>query len=207
MSAMLTVLLAEDEPLNALALHAQLETLGHHVIGPATDGQAAVELARQHPIDLAILDIRLPGLSGLEAARQIFAARPVPIIVLTGYSDSETVAEAADAPVFHYLIKPISIDDLQPAISVARSRFLEWRTFTDEAATLERKLADRKVIEQAKRVLMEARHCTEAEAYRLLQRESQNRNHPMVEVARAVLIAQGLPSDAPEGFVPDEPEA
>ncbi len=196
MAPTLKVLLADDEPLNALALRAQLETLGHEVIGPASDGRTAVDLAREHPIDLAILDIRMPGLSGLEAARQIFAARPVPIIVLTGYSDSETISHAVDAPVFHFLIKPISIDDLPPAISVARTRFLEWRSFTEQAASLERKLENRAVIEQAKRVLMVVRHFSEPEAYRLLQRESQSRNQPMVEVARAVLIAQGLPPDS-----------
>ncbi|MFO7260744.1 MAG: response regulator [bacterium] len=198
MAPTLKVLLAEDEPLNALALRAQLETLGHQVIGPAADGSAAVELAREHPVDLAILDIRMPGLSGLEAARRIFAVRPVPIIVLTGYSDSETISHAVDAPVFHFLVKPVSIDDLPPAISVARSRFLEWRSFTEEALTLERKLENRAVIEQAKRVLMAVRHFSEPEAYRLLQRASQNRNQPMVEVARAVLIAQGLPPDDPD---------
>lgn len=198
MAPPLKVLLADDEPLNALALRAQLETLGHEVIGPAPDGPTAVELAREHPIDLAILDIRMPGLSGLEAAQRIFASRPVPIIVLTGYSDSETIAHAADVPVFHFLLKPISIDDLPPAISVARTRFMEWRSFTEQALSLERKLEDRTVIEQAKRVLMVVRHASEPEAYRLLQRESQSRNRPMVEVARAVLIAQGLPPDSPD---------
>lgn len=198
MPASLKVLLADDEPLNALALRAQLETLGHEVIGPAADGPSAVDLAREHPIDLAILDVRMPGLSGLEAAQRIFAARPVPIIVLTGYTDSEIISQAADAPVFHFLIKPISIDDLPPAISVARNRFLEWRSLTEQAESLERKLDDRKVIERAKRVLMALRHASESEAYRLLQRESQNRNQRMVEVARAVLIAQGLPPDPPD---------
>jgi len=192
MARSLRILIAEDEPLNALALESQLEALGHTVIARAHSGTAAVELARRHPPDLAILDVRMPGMSGIAAAGAIFQIRPIPIILLTGYRDPESVDQALRAPVFHYLLKPVSLEELAPAIGVACSRFEEWQRFQAEAAALEQKLEERTLIEQAKRVIMEERGLSEPEAYRLLQRESQNRNEPMAEIARAVLVAHAL---------------
>ncbi|HEX7050620.1 MAG TPA: response regulator [Longimicrobiales bacterium] len=195
MATPLRILLAEDEALNALALRSQLEALGHQVIGPARNGREAVELAHAEPVDLAILDIRMPELSGLEAASQIVDRRPTPIILLTGYSEPEYVAQATFAPIFHYLVKPVSLEDLMPAIAVARTRFDEWKRFRCEAQALERRLEDRKLVERAKAAIMEARGLPEHRAYRLLQKESQNRNQPMVEVARTILMAEALLRD------------
>lgn len=192
MAVPLRILVAEDEALNAVALKSQLEKLGHEVVGPAGTGLEAVELTRSAAVDLAILDIRMPELSGLEAAQEIFELKPIPIILLTGYSDPEYVSGATLAPVFHYLVKPASLEDLAPAISVAWQRFQEWKGYRDEAAELERKIEGRKLIERAKGVLMEVRGLSEREAYRLLQKESQNRNQPMVEIARTVLMADAL---------------
>ncbi len=186
------ILVAEDEPLNALALKSQLEALGHTVIGPAANGRDAVELARKHEIDLALLDIRMPELNGIEAAQQVFLLRPVPIILLTGYSNPEYIEKAVSLPVFHYLVKPVSIEDLKPAITVARARHAEWLKYRDESESLEKKIEDRALVERAKVLLMETRHLTEADAYRVLQKESQNRNQPMVDIARTVLLAQSV---------------
>ncbi len=195
MATSLRILVAEDEPLSAMALQAQLEALGHVVIGPAHNGREAVELARATPADLAILDVRMPGLSGLEAAHEIAHFAELPVILLSGYSDPELIEEATRAPVFHYLVKPVSMADLGPAIAVAMTRFKEWQAFRGEAEELEHKLEDRKLIEKAKGVIMEARGLPEAEAYRVLQRESQNRNQPMVEIARSVLMSASLLRD------------
>lgn len=195
MATSLTILVAEDESLNALALQSQLEALGHRVAGPARNGREAVDIARVVPIDLAILDVRMPELGGLEAAERIVREKPIPIILLTGYDDPESMERAAHAPIFHYLVKPVSLEDLAPAIRVARSRFQEWRQFRNEAELLSRKLEDRKVVEEAKAVLMEARGLTEDGAYRLIQRESQNLNQPMAEVARTVIMAQAILRD------------
>lgn len=178
-----------------MAIQAQLEAMGHTVIGPARDGRMAVDLAREHPIDLALLDIRMPRLSGLEAADEIFAMQAVPIIMLSGYSDPELIEQATHAPVFNYLVKPVSMQDLGPAITVALNRFQEWRHFQGEARELEQKLEDRKLVEKAKGILMEARGLSEADAYKLLQKESQNRNQPMAEIARSVLMADSLLRD------------
>ena len=195
MATSLTILVAEDESLNALALQSQLEALGHRVAGPARNGREAVDIARVVPIDLAILDVRMPELGGLEAAERIVREKPIPIILLTGYDDPESMERAAHAPIFHYLVKPVSLEDLAPAIRVARSRFQEWRQFRNEAELLSRKLEDRKVVEEAKAVLMEARGLTEDGAYRLIQRESQNLNQPMAEVARTVIMTQAILRD------------
>lgn len=189
------ILVAEDEPLNALALKSQLEALGHDVVGPAANGREAVELARHNDVDLAVLDIRMPELSGPEAAIEIFGIKPMPILLLTGFSNPDYIEQATQLPVYHYLVKPVSVEDLGPAIAVARARFDEWVRFQDEAQTLQRKLEERRVVERAKVLLMETRGLGETEAYRLLQRESQNRNLPMVDIARTILLAQNVLRD------------
>lgn len=199
MAKELRILIAEDDPLNAMALRSQLEAMGHRVIATAHDGEEAVELAAQEQPDLAILDIRMPRLSGLDAAERIFAARPLPLLLLTGYSDPDAVERAARLPVYVYLVKPVSTEDLGPAIAVAARRFEEWQQLTDEAASLEQRIAERKLIERAKGVLMEARGLTEREAYRVLQKESQNRNQPMVEIARTILAADPVLREPPRG--------
>lgn len=192
MATSLRILVAEDEPLSAMALQAQLEALGHVVLGPAHNGREAVELARGNNVDLAILDVRMPALSGLEAAQEIAGFSIVPVILLSGYSDPDMIDEATRVPVFHYLVKPVSMADLAPAIAVAMSRFHEWQELRGAAVQLEQKLEDRKLIEKAKGVLMEARGVPEAEAYRILQKESQNGNQPMVEIARSILMTDML---------------
>lgn len=197
MATSLRILVAEDELLSAMALQAQLEALGHAVIGPAHNGREAVELARANDVDLAILDVRMPALSGLDAAQAISEFKEVPVILLSGYSDPDMIEEATRAPVFHYLVKPVSMADLNPAIAVAMTRFHEWKELRGAAVELEQKIEDRKLIEKAKGVLMEARRVAEADAYKLLQKESQNRNQPMVEIARSILMADSLLREEP----------
>jgi two-component system, response regulator PdtaR len=197
MAAPLKVLVADDEPLNVLALQSQLEALGHEVVGAAHDGDEAIAMAQETGAELAILDIRMPHVSGIEAASRIFQARPIPIILVSAYSDPDAVEQAARTPVYQYLVKPVELEDLGPAISVAVTRFAEWHRLRREAGVLERKLEDRRLIEQAKGILMTVRGLPEAEAYRLLQKESQNTNRPMAEVARNVITAHELLEDRP----------
>ena len=192
MSEPLRVLIADDESLHNLALTSQLETLGHTVIATATNGREAVDLARQHKPDLAFLDIRMPSMTGPEAAQEISAERPIPMIILSAYSDARTVDEAIKAPVFHYLVKPVDPDDLAPAIGVARARFDEWLDARRSRELLEMKLEERKLIERAKGLLMDSRGLTEKEAYRFLQKTSQDKNTPMIELARKLLLAAPL---------------
>jgi response regulator NasT len=188
----LRVLIADDEAIHNLALTTQLETLGHEVVGTATNGQQAVELARSEHPDLIFLDIRMPVMTGPEAAEQIAAEDPVPMIILSAYSDARTVEQAVRAPIFHYLVKPVDPDDLAPAIAVARARFGEWLTTRKDRDRLEAKLEERKLVERAKGLLMESRGLSEREAYRFLQKMSQDKNTPMVDLARKILLAAPL---------------
>ncbi len=192
MADSLRVLIADDEALHNLALSSQLETLGHTVVATATNGREAVQLARETRPDLAFLDIRMPTMTGPEAAHEISAERPIPIVILSAYSDARTVEEATRAPVFHYLVKPVDPDDLAPAIAVARARFDEWLDARRQKEMLELKLEERKIIERAKGLLMESRGLSEREAYRFLQKTSQDKNTPMVDLARKILLAAPL---------------
>jgi response regulator NasT len=192
MAETLRVLIADDEALHNLALSSQLDTLGHQVIATATNGREAVELAREFKPDLVFLDIRMPVMTGPEAAHQITAERPVPIVILSAYSDARTVEEATRSPVFHYLVKPVDPDDLAPAIAVARARFHDWTDARRQREQLEVKLEERKLIERAKGLLMDTRKLSEREAYRFLQKTSQDKNTPMVELARKILLAAPL---------------
>jgi two-component system, response regulator PdtaR len=192
MSESLRVLIADDEALHNLALTSQLETLGHQVVATASNGREAVDLARQTKPDLAFLDIRMPTMTGPEAAHEIASDRAIPMIILSAYSDARTVDEAIRAPVFHYLVKPVDPDDLAPAIAVAKARFEEWLDARRQKEMLEMRLEERKIIERAKGLLMDSRGLSEKEAYRFLQKTSQDKNTPMVELARKLLLAAPL---------------
>jgi AmiR/NasT family two-component response regulator len=188
----LRFLIADDEALHNLALTSQLEALGHEVVATASNGKEAVELAREKKPDVAVLDIRMPVMTGPEAAHQIHQERPIPIIILSAYSDNRTVEEATRSPIFHYLVKPVDPDDLAPAISVAKARFDEWTRARAERDVLQVKLDERKTLERAKGILMETRGMTEQEAYRFLQKTSQDKNTPMIDLAKKILLAAPL---------------
>lgn len=192
MAESLRFLIADDEALHNLALTSQLEALGHEVVATASNGREAVELAHDKRPDVAVLDIRMPVMTGPEAAHKIHEDRPIPIIILSAYSDNRTVEEATRSPVFHYLVKPVDPDDLAPAISVAKARFDEWMRARAERNTLETKLEERKILERAKGLLMETRGMTEQEAYRFLQKTSQDKNTPMIDLAKKILLAAPL---------------
>jgi response regulator NasT len=192
MADSLRVLIADDEALHNLALTSQLDTLGHQVVATAANGKEAVDLARECRPDIVFLDIRMPVMTGPEAAQRIAADRPVPIIILSAYSDNRTVDEATRSPIFHYLVKPVDPDDLAPAIAVARARFDDWVDAKRQRDQLEVKLEERKLIERAKGLLMDTRNLSEREAYRFLQKTSQDKNTPMVELARKILLAAPL---------------
>lgn len=191
-SQSLRILIAEDESVTALGLEQDLRALGHSVIGVAGDGVTAVSMARTLSPDLVMLDVRMPHLSGLEAAEQIHGERAVPIIIVTAYSDAETLSRAATVPVFHYLVKPVTAAQLGAAIAVAEARHQEWMQQRRETDDLRRRLDDRKVIERAKGILMEREGITESAAYRVLQRTSQSRNMTMAELSRSLLAAEDL---------------
>ena len=183
----LRVLIADDEAIIRLGLRTMLEEMGHRVVGMATDGPSAVSLAVREEPDLAILDIKMPDMDGLEVAETITAKRRIPILMLTAYSDPELVERATKLAVLAYLVKPIKEADLGLAIELAIARFEEWQALEREAEDLKEALATRKVIDQAKEVLMERDGLTEYEAFLSIQRRSRNSRRTMREVAEAIL--------------------
>lgn len=188
----LRILIADDEAIRVMTLRTQLRALGFEVVAEATNGREAVELAARCEPDLAILDIKMPELDGIAAARQITAQRPIPVILLTAYSEPELVERATEAGVFAYLVKPVSEEDLLPTILLARARFEEFRLLQREVADLREALEARKIIERAKGILMKRLGISEAEAFRRMQVQSQKENKKLVEIARAIVTAHGV---------------
>ena len=186
-SVPMRILLAEDETIIRLDLRDLLERAGFEVCAEAKDGEEAVELARQAEPDLAILDVKMPRLDGIEAARRIISERPIPIVMLTAYSQEELVSRAVEAGVFGYLVKPFRETDLLPAIHAARARHDELVALREEADSLTEALATRKLVERAKGLLMEREGLTEQEAFGRLRRASQVSGRPMRVVAEALI--------------------
>jgi response regulator NasT len=181
------ILIAEDETIIRLDLRGLLERAGLEVCAEARDGLEAVELARDEEPDLAILDVKMPRLDGIEAARRILADRPIPIVMLTAYGQDELVSRAVEAGVFGYLVKPFRESDLLPAIRTARARHEELAAVRAEADSLAEALAARKAIERAKGLLMEKEGLSEEEAFSRLRRASQVSGRPLKVVAEAVV--------------------
>lgn len=185
------VLIAEDETIIRLDVRALLERAGHEVVAEARDGQEAVQLAAEHAPDLIVMDVRMPHMDGIEAAREISRARPVPIVMLTAYAEADLVARASEAGAFGYLVKPFREVDLLPAIDTARARFDELAALRAEAADLAEALASRKAVERAKGILMERDGIDEAEAFRRIRAASQKTGKPMRVVADALIATLG----------------
>ena len=173
------ILVAEDETIIRLDLKELLERAGFEVCAEARDGV-------EQP-DLAVLDVKMPRLDGIEAARRILDERPIPIVMLTAYGQDELVSRALEAGVFGYLVKPFREQDLLPAIHTARARHEELTALREQADSLAEALAARKAIERAKGLLMERESLTEEEAFARLRKASQVSGRPMKVVAEAVV--------------------
>jgi len=181
------ILVAEDETIIRLDLVELLRRAGMDVVGEAHDGEQAISLARELQPDLAIMDVKMPKVDGIEAARRIINERPIPIVMLTAYGQEELVARAAEAGVFGYLVKPFRESDLLPAIHTARARHEELAALREEAESLAEALAARKAIERAKGLLMEKEGLSEADAFARLRKASQVSGRPLKVVADAVV--------------------
>jgi response regulator NasT len=185
------ILIAEDETIIRLDLRELLERAGHEVVAEARDGEEAIELARKHEPELAVMDVKMPKLDGIEAAKRMLEERPIPIVMLTAYGQDELVGRAVEAGVFGYLVKPFREQDLVPAIVTARARYDELAAVRDEAESLADALAARKVIERAKGLLMAKEGLTEDEAFSRLRRASQVAGRPLKVIAEAVIATLG----------------
>lgn len=189
------VLVADDEHLVATGLAATLDSLGYDVVGPAADGEQAIRLCEQDAPDMALLDIRMPKVDGLTAAREIYHRFRVPVVIFSAFSDPQYVESSQEVGVFGYILKPVSQDQLRVMLSVAWGRYRDAMSQSSEIQTLQKRLEDRKIIEQAKWVLVEKRSIAEPEAMRMLQRHARNNRRPLVEVAKAVIENEALFTD------------
>ena len=181
------ILVAEDETIIRRDLCSQLEDVGYVVCGEARDGAEAVALARAMQPDIAVLDVKMPLLDGIEAARQIVSERSIPVVLLTAYKDETLVRHAAKAGVFAYIVKPFRADELLPAIETAVARHRELSDLRQETERLEEALASRKSIERAKGILMEREGLSEREAFARLRRASQTSGQPVRSIADAIV--------------------
>jgi AmiR/NasT family two-component response regulator len=185
------VLIAEDETIIRLDLRELLEAAGHEVVAEARDGEEAVALAREHGPELAIMDVKMPRLDGIDAARTILAERPIPVVMLTAYGQQDLVARAVEAGVFGYVVKPFRESDVLPAIRAAVARHEELVALREETETLSEALAARKAIERAKGILMDKQGLSEADAFARLRKASQASSRPMKVIAEAVIATLG----------------
>lgn len=188
----LRAVIADDESIIRLDLLKTLEDAGHSVVGEAADGETAVNLARSLKPDIVILDIKMPVMDGLDAAKVITEEKIAPVLLLTAYSEGDLIERAKEAGVFGYLVKPFQEADLRPAIEVAVARFEQMKALEDQVGSLEDKLETRKAIERAKGILMEKTGIREAEAFRRIQAQSMNTRKSMREIADAIILANDI---------------
>lgn len=190
----LRILVADDEDVVRTTLTELSRSLGHEVVAVARDGEEAVTLACSTQPDLLLLDIRMPHLDGIQAARAITQERLIPIIIVTGHSDQDLMDEAAEAGVFSYLLKPITEERLAAAIATARARFADLQLLRSEVGDLKGALEARKLIERAKGILMRDLGVGEQEAFRWLKRASSHHNRKLCEIARRVVALERRPA-------------
>ena len=187
------VLIAEDEAIIRLDLKEMLEEEGLDVVGEASDGDAAIRLARERQPDLVIMDIKMPGMDGLAAAERIAAEDLGAVLILTAFSQKDLVQRAAEAGALAYLVKPFQKTDLMPAIEIAIARHAQLAAVKKESRDLAEALETRKVVDRAKGKLMDARGLTEAEAFRHLQKRAMDERRSMRAIAEEVLGATPAP--------------
>jgi len=185
------ILVAEDETIIRLDLVEMLTEAGYEVIAQAENGAVAVELAKLHKPDLAILDVKMPEMDGITAAEQIISLAPV--LMLTAFSQRELVERARDAGVMAYVVKPFSIADLVPAIEIAISRHKQMKSLESEVADIYERLETRKVIDRAKGILMKAMNLSEPESFSWIQKTAMDRRISMKEVANAIISPEAAP--------------
>jgi response regulator NasT len=187
----LRILVAEDETIIRLDLVEMLTESGYEVVAQAENGAVAVELAKLHKPDLAILDVKMPEMDGITAAEQIISIAPV--LMLTAFSQRDLIERARDAGVMAYVVKPFSINDLLPAIEIAISRHRQMKSLESEVADLYDRLETRKIIDRAKGILMKAMNLSEPESFNWIQKTAMDRRISMKQVAQAVISPESAP--------------
>jgi len=183
------VIVADDESIVRMDLREMLESLGYLVVGEAGDGESAVHLSRELKPNVVIMDIKMPGMDGIDAAKVLTEERIAPVLLLTAYSQQDLVQRAKEAGVMAYIVKPFHEADLAPAIEVALRRWREFRELEREVEDLKEALETRKLVDRAKGILMDTQGLSEADAFRRIQKTSMDQRKPMKEVAEAIVLA------------------
>jgi response regulator NasT len=187
------IVIAEDEAIIRLDLRETLEEEGYQVVADTGRGDDAIELVRQHRPDVAIFDIKMPGLDGLDAARVVSAEKLCPVVMLTAFSQREVIEQARDAGALAYLVKPFQKTDLVPAIELAIGRFREMMTLSGERDALGEQLELRKLLDRAKGLLIDKYSMTEQSAFDFIQKNAMSTRAKMVDVANQILNGQITP--------------
>ena len=183
----LRVMVVEDEYLVLMGLSSIVKELGHSVVAEAMNGEEAVRVAQEKKPDIILMDINLPGIDGIEAANTINRKTNIPTIMITGYSDRESIRRANEASVLAYLVKPVSRRDLQPALEIAVSRFKDIEGLKKEVQQTKTELENRKTIEKAKGIIMKHKNMDEQQAFKWMQQESRNLNMKLIKLAEKVI--------------------
>lgn len=185
----LRIVIADNESLIRMDLREMLEEAGHEVVGEAADGWHAVEVTRSRRPDLVIMDIKMPQMDGITAAKKISDENLAPVLLLTAYSQPEIVARAKDSGVLAYLVKPVQESNLFPAMEIALSRWEEMQDLSKELDKVKDTLETRKTLDRAKGILMAVHHLTEQEAYRRMQQYAMAKRLAIKDVAEAIVRA------------------
>jgi two-component system, response regulator PdtaR len=188
----LRCLIVEDDTYVVMGLRAQLELLGHRVVGDASTTAEAERIYLEESPDLVLMDIHLDGGDGIELAGKLIAHRPCPVVILSAYGDRELVDRAAAAGVYGYLIKPVGAEAMSAQIEVALGRFRENMRLMRENQALLQSLETRKLVEKAKGIIMRRLKLDEPEAHRRLQLESQKRRLNLAEVAKKIIESEEI---------------
>jgi response regulator NasT len=190
------VVIADDESVIRMDLKEMLTNLGYLVVGEAGDGVSAVNLARELKPDLVVMDIKMPNMDGIAAAKILTEEHIAPVLLLTAFSQQDLIERAKEAGVVGYIVKPFREQELVPAIEVALERFREFRALEKEVADLKEAFETRKLVDRAKGILMDTQNLTEAEAFRKIQKMSMNSRKSMREIAEAILLTHQVEKGA-----------
>ena len=181
------IVIADDEALICMDLREMLEEAGHEVVGSGSDGVEALDLVKEKKPDLVILDVKMPRLDGIQAARMIAHDNLAPVVLLTAFGDEDMIEKAKKSMVFGYVMKPVEEKTLFPAIQIAVSQYRQKKDMVDRVKNMERELAARKIVDRAKGLLMDYYHITEEDAYRRMQQTSMKRGITIADVAQKVV--------------------
>lgn len=197
------VMVVEDESLVAVGVVAMIQEAGHEVVGVARSGEEALEMAADNDVQIALVDVKLPGINGIETARQLVSKYNTAVIILTAYADPEFIEGAVAAGAFTYLLKPVTKETLLPNLEIAAARASELVELRKEAQDLRTSLEVRKLSERAKHVLMERLSLSEADAFAHLKQKCRNQNKTLRQASEEILAADeaflaGVDKDPPK---------